>query len=158
MLVIFLVLFGAVFSAPLNEKAGQRTPTLLVSLDGFRADKLNEYVASNPNCNFAKIINNGAKADYMTPSFPSLTFPNHFTLVTGLYMESHGIVGNSLYDSELNESIRFLQDNPKDTLNPKWWNKGLSINVLYKYRVQCSMAVHIAQTNLFYLLLFLGQF
>ena len=135
MLVILLVLFGAVFSAPLNEKAGQRTPTLLVSLDGFRADKLNEYVASNPNCNFAKIINNGAKADYMTPSFPSLTFPNHFTLVTGLYMESHGIVGNALYDAELNESIKFLKDNPKDTLNPKWWNKGFNINVIDIYVV-----------------------
>ena len=133
MLVILLVLFGAVFSAPLNEKAGQRTPTLLVSLDGFRADKLNEYVASNPNCNFAKIINNGAKADYMTPSFPSLTFPNHFTLVTGLYMESHGIVGNSVYDVELNESVNFLSGT--DTLNPKWWNKGFKINVIDKYVV-----------------------
>ena len=133
MLVILLVLFGAVFSAPLNEKAGQRTPTLLVSLDGFRADKLNEYVASTPNCNFAKIINNGAKADYMTPSFPSLTFPNHFTLVTGLYMESHGIVGNSVYDVELNESVNFLSGT--DTLNPKWWNKGFKINVIDKYVV-----------------------
>ncbi len=37
-------------------------------------------------------------------------------------MESHGIVGNSLYDADLNASVNFLSGT--DTLNPKWWNKG----------------------------------
>ena len=60
----------------------------MVSLDGFRADKLDEFLQENPNSNFQKrIVDVGVKADYMMPSFPSLTFPNHFTLVTGLYME-----------------------------------------------------------------------
>ena len=41
----------------------------------------------------------------MTPSFPSVTFPNHFTLVTGLYPESHGIVGNQFWDPKLAEEF-----------------------------------------------------
>ena len=77
-LIIFL-LFGAVMSVPLaqdqEEKASQRNPTLLISLDGFRADKLNEYIKNYPNTNFLKIIDYGVKADYMVPSFPTLTFP-----------------------------------------------------------------------------------
>lgn len=60
-----------------------RRPLLIVSLDGMRADKFDEFVRENPTSNFSKIINNGLKAEYMTPVFPSLTFPNHFTLVTG---------------------------------------------------------------------------
>jgi len=55
----------------------------------------------------------------MTPSFPSVTFPNHFTMVTGLYPESHGIVGNSFYDPELEEE--FFYTNPEHSMQPKWW-------------------------------------
>lgn len=58
-------------------------PLLVVSLDGMRADKFDEFVQQNPSSNFARIINNGLKADYMIPIYPTLTFPNHFTLVTG---------------------------------------------------------------------------
>lgn len=80
----------------------------------------------------------------MTPSFPSLTFPNHFTLVTGmflflkivssfvllikflkgLYMENHGIVANSFYDADLNQKINFLGPASEPKLDIKWWNKG----------------------------------
>lgn len=69
---------AAVVSAP--------RPLLLISLDGMRADKFDAYIKQNPSCNFNRIINNGVKAEYMKPSFPSLTFPNHWTLVTGRNM------------------------------------------------------------------------
>jgi len=83
--IIFFFLAGFCCSVPLKQT---RTPTLMVSLDGFREDKLDEFLQENPNSNFQKrIVDVGVKADYMMPSFPSLTFPNHFTLVTGLYME-----------------------------------------------------------------------
>jgi len=80
-IVLFLFL-NAVSSVPLVQENGeeksktiQRNPTLLISLDGFRADKLNEYIKNYPNNNFRKIIDYGVKADYMVPSFPTLTFP-----------------------------------------------------------------------------------
>lgn len=56
----------------------------------------------------------------MLPSFPSVTFPNHFTLVTGLYPESHGVVGNSFWDPDLGEE--FYYTDPLRSLQPKWWN------------------------------------
>ena len=56
----------------------------------------------------------------MIPSFPSLTFPNHYTLVTGLYPEHHGIVSNSFWDTDLQES--FYYTNKEHSMQPKWWN------------------------------------
>ena len=70
---------AAVVSAP--------RPLLLISLDGMRADKFDAYIKQNPSCNFNRIINNGVKADYMKPSFPSQTFPNHWTLATGWFLD-----------------------------------------------------------------------
>ena len=55
---------------------------LLISFDGLRESSLDEYIAANPNSNFKKFMKSGIKAG-MTPSFPSYTFPNHWTLVTG---------------------------------------------------------------------------
>jgi predicted AlkP superfamily pyrophosphatase or phosphodiesterase len=78
MRILLFLLFGVALSVPLaheEEKIVQRNPTLLISLDGFRADKLNDYIKNNPSTNFLKIIDYGVKADYMVPSFPTLTFP-----------------------------------------------------------------------------------
>ena len=55
----------------------------------------------------------------MLPSFPSVTFPNHFTLVTGLYPESHGVVGNSFWDPTMKEE--FYYTDPSRSMQPKWW-------------------------------------
>lgn len=60
-----------------------KNPLLVISLDGLRADKLDEFIKENPSSTFKRISDNGLKADYMVPIFPSSTFPNHFTLVTG---------------------------------------------------------------------------
>jgi predicted AlkP superfamily pyrophosphatase or phosphodiesterase len=68
---------------------------ILVSLDGFRYDYTRKYDAKN----LAALGLHGASApDGMIPAYPSITFPNHYTIVTGLYPEHHGIVGNSFYD------------------------------------------------------------
>ena len=58
----------------------------------------------------------------MHPSFPSLTFPNHFTLVTGLHPESHGVVGNTFWDPKLQEE--FFYTDPARSMQPKWWAGG----------------------------------
>ncbi|RUP12842.1 alkaline-phosphatase-like protein [Jimgerdemannia flammicorona] len=55
----------------------------------------------------------------MTPAFPSVTFPNHYTLVTGLYPESHGIVGNEFFDPHLNANFSYRD--PKRSWDSKWW-------------------------------------
>jgi predicted AlkP superfamily pyrophosphatase or phosphodiesterase len=88
--------------------------TILISLDGFRADFLNRGLTPRLNAFIAE----GISPVYMLPSFPSVTFPNHYTLATGLYPESHGIVGNTFWDEELQEE--FFYTNP-NAMQPKWW-------------------------------------
>jgi predicted AlkP superfamily pyrophosphatase or phosphodiesterase len=89
--------------------------TILISLDGFRADFLNRGLTPALN----SFIASGVSPRYMLPSFPSVTFPNHFTFVTGLYPESHGVVGNTFWDPELEED--FFYTDPARSMQPKWW-------------------------------------
>ena len=79
-----------------NSAEAQAKPYLiLVSLDGFRYDYPRKYSAPN----IVALGARGASApEGMIPSYPSVTFPNHYTLVTGLYPEHHGIVANAFYD------------------------------------------------------------
>ncbi|MFY7909055.1 MAG: ectonucleotide pyrophosphatase/phosphodiesterase [Emticicia sp.] len=67
---------------------------VMVSFDGFRHDYVEKY--NTPN--IKEFIKQGAAAEVMRPSFPSKTFPNHYTLVTGLYPGNHGLVDNTFYD------------------------------------------------------------
>lgn len=88
---------------------------LLISFDGF----MNEYIDRNDTPNFDRLIANGVKAEYMIPIFPTKTFPNHYTIATGLYAENHGIISNGFYDDSLDARFRFGPiDNPNDE---RWW-------------------------------------
>ncbi|TLS22244.1 uncharacterized protein PpBr36_09774 [Pyricularia pennisetigena] len=89
--------------------------TIIISLDGFRADFLNRGLTPRLNA----FVKEGVSPLYMLPSFPSVTFPNHYTLVTGLYPESHGVVGNTFYDPALKTD--FYYTDPGRSLDPKWW-------------------------------------
>lgn len=73
---------------------------LLISADGFRYDYAKKYHAEN----ILRLSASGAQAESMIPSYPSVTFPNHYTLVTGLYPSHHGLVNNSFYDSAKGDS------------------------------------------------------
>jgi predicted AlkP superfamily pyrophosphatase or phosphodiesterase len=89
---------------------------VLVSLDGFRYDYARKYGASH----LLSIAAKGASApDGMIPAYPSFTFPNHYTLVTGLYPEHHGIVGNSFYDPARKELYSYTD--PKTSIDGSWY-------------------------------------
>lgn len=92
--------------------------TILISLDGFRADFLDRGLTPTLN----SFIAEGVSPKYMLPSFPSVTFPNHYTIVTGLYPESHGVVSNSFWDPDLKEE--FFYTDPARSMQPKWWSEG----------------------------------
>jgi len=89
--------------------------TILISLDGFRADFL--YRDLTPTLN--QFIQEGISPKYMLPSFPSVTFPNHYTMATGLYPEAHGVVGNTFWDPKL--AKEFYYTDPERSLQPFWW-------------------------------------
>jgi predicted AlkP superfamily pyrophosphatase or phosphodiesterase len=73
------------------------TYVLVVSFDGFRWDYSDLYETPN----FDDMALQGVKADHLISSFPTSTFPNHYTLATGLYPDHHGIINNSFYAPEL---------------------------------------------------------
>ncbi len=86
-----------------NSKAAQKKPYLiLISLDGFRWD----YVERFQPPNLVEFIKNGVQAESLIPSFPSKTFPNHYTIATGMYPDKHGIIGNSFYNYKKNKLYR----------------------------------------------------
>jgi predicted AlkP superfamily pyrophosphatase or phosphodiesterase len=87
--LLLLIMAGPVMADP--------APLILISIDGFRADYLNRGVSPN----LAALAAGGVRADRMTPSFPSVTFPNHTALVTGLYPDHNGIVNNAFDDPAL---------------------------------------------------------
>ncbi|MBP9899201.1 MAG: alkaline phosphatase family protein [Gemmatimonadales bacterium] len=87
---------------------------LLISLDGFRWDYLDRAVAPN----LQALARGGVRAQWMTPAFPSLTFPNHYTMVTGLYPEHHGIVANTMRDAVLGA---FRISDTTAVRDARWW-------------------------------------
>lgn len=87
-------------SAGVNHSKHLEAPiVLLVSFDGFRADYLDRYDLPS----FQRFMREGVRAQGLIPVFPSVTSPNHYSIVTGLYPERHGIVGNVFYDPNREE-------------------------------------------------------
>ncbi|KAL8577327.1 hypothetical protein ACOMHN_048381 [Nucella lapillus] len=97
----------------------KNSKVIIVSFDGFRWD----YLSRTHTPNFDRIIRNGVQARYgLKNAFQTKTFPNHFTLVTGLYEESHGIVGNIMFDPVLNET--FTISNTSQVAASRWFDVG----------------------------------
>ncbi|KAH4994365.1 hypothetical protein HBI32_105030 [Parastagonospora nodorum] len=125
--VLFVVLLAATYrlSTPKDAKDAAALvsngtslfapTTILISLDGFRADFL--YRNLTPTLN--QFIQEGISPKYMLPSFPSVTFPNHYTMATGMYPEAHGIVSNTFWDPTLEKE--FYYTDPERSLQPHWW-------------------------------------
>jgi predicted AlkP superfamily pyrophosphatase or phosphodiesterase len=94
----------------------QKHYVVLVSLDGFRWDYAKKYGAKN----LLAIAAHGASAPQgMIPAYPSITFPNHYTLVTGLYPEHHGIVAMSFYNED--HTRRYSYSDPKSSGDGSWY-------------------------------------
>ena len=96
------ILCGLLLSACQTSATTSITPTeegsaglLLISIDGFKPAYLQQYPAPTLQALAAQ----GTKAVSMQPVFPTKTFTNHYSIVTGLYPEKHGIVENTIYDA-----------------------------------------------------------
>jgi predicted AlkP superfamily pyrophosphatase or phosphodiesterase len=91
-----------------------KATVILVSFDGWRWDYESRYSAPNLH----RLIVNGVSAE-LIPSYPSKTFPNHYTIVTGLYPGHHGIVANSIKDPATGR--RLTMSNAREVRDPMWW-------------------------------------
>ncbi|XP_066479220.1 ectonucleotide pyrophosphatase/phosphodiesterase family member 2 [Tiliqua scincoides] len=93
-----------------------RPPLIIFSVDGFRASYMKKGDKVMPN--IEKLRSCGTHAPYMRPVYPTKTFPNLYTLATGLYPESHGIIGNSMYDPVFDANFNLRG---KEKFNHRWW-------------------------------------
>jgi predicted AlkP superfamily pyrophosphatase or phosphodiesterase len=110
--LVLLLLAHNVFAADIR---GLKPTVILISIDGFRYD----YFGKAPTPNLDSLIARGVRARYMVPSFPTKTFPNHYTLVTGLYPAHHGIVANTMWDDDLRAN--FKMSDRKQVRDARWW-------------------------------------
>lgn len=88
---------------------------ILISADGFRYDYAEKFQATH----LQQLSSSGVSAKALIPSFPSITFPNHYTIVTGMYPSHHGLVGNNIYDPKM--QARYSMSNAKAVKNPAWY-------------------------------------
>lgn len=94
--------------------------TILLSFDGFRWDYANRKITPTLD----SIAKNGVSALSLQPSFPTKTFPNHYTIVTGLYPQNHGIIANNMYDPVYDE---YFSLNDRSAVENSRWYKGEAI-------------------------------
>ena len=113
--VAFLFVLAACATTPFAGKSADLV--VLVSIDGFRPDYLDRGLSPT----LKRLADTGVRAEAMRPSFPSLTFPNHYTLVTGLRPDRHGIVNNSMEDPD-HPGAMFTLGNREENTKPFWWN------------------------------------
>ncbi|RYY47094.1 MAG: alkaline phosphatase family protein [Sphingomonadales bacterium] len=109
---------GAQSAPPAVVQQARETVTILISLDGFRPD----YITAERTPNLKAAADAGVFAA-MRPSFPTMTFPNHYTLVTGLRPDRHGIVDNNIEDPA-KPGVRFEPSAPKVTRDRFWWDQA----------------------------------
>ncbi len=112
----FIVVFLLALSCARAADAAWH-PLVLISLDGFRWDYADRHAAAAPT--LRALRREGAALEALIPVFPSNTFPNHYTLVTGLYPARHGIVNNDFYEPESQQFFHYNQ--PARALDPRWW-------------------------------------
>ncbi|KAJ3988030.1 Phosphodiest-domain-containing protein [Lentinula detonsa] len=92
-----------------------RRTALIVSIDGLRADYLDRGLTPH----LLEISKRGLRAKSMVPIFPTLTFPNHWALMTGLHAESHGIIANNFWDPQ--SELEFHYNKISSAWNPDFW-------------------------------------
>lgn len=98
----------------------QERPVILIGIDGFRADYLQRGVTPT----LSRLAEEGATApDGMRPSFPSVTFPNFYTLATGLHPDHHGLINNTMQDPEL-PGRTFSLGNRAEVMDGVWYAEG----------------------------------
>jgi predicted AlkP superfamily pyrophosphatase or phosphodiesterase len=133
-IVLFFIWPGLLYAQPdstqhivpgrKNSAAQQQKPyVILISADGFRHDLADKYQAAN----LLNLRSRGVAAKAMIPSYPTLTFPNHYSIATGLYPAHHGLVDNTFYDPQKKQLYRIGN---RQAVQDSSWYGGIPLWVL----------------------------
>lgn len=149
-LVIFFLIPALCFSQDTTQQkvAGRRNlPSqqqkpylILISADGFRYDYITKYGATN----LQRFSSDGVQAESMKPSFPSVTFPNHYSVATGMYPSHHGIVYNQFYDRNKKASYNMAD---RKAVEQGGWYGGIPLWVLAEQQGMVTASYHFVGTE-----------
>ncbi|XP_070781852.1 ectonucleotide pyrophosphatase/phosphodiesterase family member 5 [Enoplosus armatus] len=103
-----------------DDRVRDRPKLLLLSFDGFRWD----YIHRVPMPNFLTLMNEGVMVEQVESAYITKSFPNHYSLVTGLYAETHGIVANEMYDPAMNRSFSMETGSIYES---RWWEEAVPL-------------------------------
>ncbi|XP_021354833.1 ectonucleotide pyrophosphatase/phosphodiesterase family member 5-like isoform X2 [Mizuhopecten yessoensis] len=133
--VLIISLSVAVFINEVTPRSCRKytQQVLLVSMDGFRYD----YPEKANTPNFDKMERNGVRAEYVDSIFTTKTLPSHYSIVTGLYEENHGIIANAMYDPEFKDEFS-IGSFP----GSKWWDQGEPIWITARKHGLTSGTIH----------------
>ena len=109
-----LILVAFIF-LPASAQDRFDTTVILISIDGMRADYLEKY--SPPE--LRRMASEGVRAKWMQPAFPTKTFPNHYTVATGLYPGNHGLIENNMWDPDTRKTFSLSDRTAVE--DPTWW-------------------------------------
>ena len=113
--VVVLVILDSTPTRRLFAQNVADSPLILISLDGFRWD----YLRKAPAPALRRLVERGVRAEGLIPSFPTKTFPNHYTIVTGLTPEHHGIIANDIRDPASGRT--FAMSKASEVRDSMWW-------------------------------------
>ena len=111
-LLFFVVTLSGATTAQ-REIRDLKPTVILIAVDGFRYDFFEKHQPPILN----KIAKEGVRAKWLIPSFPTKTFPNHYTVVTGLYPQNHGIVANNIWYY----AVEFSMSKREEVQKSRWW-------------------------------------
>jgi predicted AlkP superfamily pyrophosphatase or phosphodiesterase len=116
-----LLLSACATDQPASSTASRApAPVLLISIDALRAS----YLGRGDTPHLDALAARGVRAQWMNPSYPALTFPNHYTLVTGQRPDHHGVIHNSMRDEGIGE---FKISDTDATADGRWWSEATPI-------------------------------
>ena len=125
--IVALLVAIAVLGEPALAEGRRKPLVVLVGLDGFRPD----YLGRGNSPTLDRLAAAGATARGLVPAFPSATFPNHYSMVTGLVPDRHGVVNNQMMDPTV--PGRPFSPGARDAVtNGAWWSEGTPIWVTLK--------------------------
>lgn len=113
--LLVLTSLGTAEQMPAQQPPPVSPIVILISIDGWRWDYLERFRPPT----LSRIATSGVRAEGLVPAFPSKTFPNHYSIVTGLYPNRHGIISNNIADPLL--PGRFTLSNRRVQQDTRWW-------------------------------------
>lgn len=114
-LIFFYSISSFLIGCTSKSNSQTNSELILISIDGFNPSYLEWYETENLD----RFIDKGVVADYMIPVFPTKTFPNHYSIATGLFVENTGIIANNMYDPEFDEFYSLSDRN--SVQDAKWY-------------------------------------